>query len=439
MRIDFFQPVLGMDVEFFLKKNNSLIGSEKFISGDKLSTGGGNFIKDGVQIEINPNPSYCRALLADHICSCFYELQKKLKADKVDVDFSGSVMIPEEEFNSLSAASRQFGCNPDFSVYNGNKANIKEDGALTRKRTAGGHLHFGTRDGVIGEFIFKTKENDKCTNCIMPCKNTYTYRTNRYYITSLQQNKTNIHLLKERKDLTDDEFKLLQKEFKKVFHIELPEEYTIADKDNCIDVVQNPYPIIPLLDLFVGIPSVLIDRDEGAKERRKQYGKAGDFRYQPHGIEYRTLSNFWLYSYPMMSLFFGLGRMAYLICAHDRQFKTHIAEDFLKMVDQKDIVSAINNNDYKMARDIFLKIEKSLVSIADDSNNTDNFPLASDNLNAFKTFVLNGYKSYFTESPEINWTKITENTHYCGWESFSRNKIRMTKDIEKLFSETILK
>jgi len=45
------------------------------------------------------------------------------------------------------------------------------------------------------------------------------------------------------------------------------------------------------LDLFLGVESVLLDKDE---ERRSLYGKAGSIRVKPYGLEYRTLSNFWI-------------------------------------------------------------------------------------------------------------------------------------------------
>lgn len=45
------------------------------------------------------------------------------------------------------------------------------------------------------------------------------------------------------------------------------------------------------MDLFLGVPSVLLDSD---MDRRRLYGKAGAFRFKPYGLEYRTLSNFWL-------------------------------------------------------------------------------------------------------------------------------------------------
>lgn len=46
-------------------------------------------------------------------------------------------------------------------------------------------------------------------------------------------------------------------------------------------------------DLFAGVPSVLMDSGE---DRRKLYGGPGAFRVKPYGFEYRTLSNFWIFS-----------------------------------------------------------------------------------------------------------------------------------------------
>lgn len=49
---------------------------------------------------------------------------------------------------------------------------------------------------------------------------------------------------------------------------------------------------VRVMDLFLGVPSLLMDSDT---ERRKMYGKAGALRYKPYGVEYRTLSNFWIF------------------------------------------------------------------------------------------------------------------------------------------------
>lgn len=48
---------------------------------------------------------------------------------------------------------------------------------------------------------------------------------------------------------------------------------------------------IQYMDLYIGVPSIIFDLDT---ERRKLYGKAGAFRPKPYGVEYRTVSNFWI-------------------------------------------------------------------------------------------------------------------------------------------------
>jgi len=48
-----------------------------------------------------------------------------------------------------------------------------------------------------------------------------------------------------------------------------------------------------LCDLFMGIPSLLLDNTNESKARRELYGKAGSYRPTKYGIEYRVLSNFW--------------------------------------------------------------------------------------------------------------------------------------------------
>ena len=48
--------------------------------------------------------------------------------------------------------------------------------------------------------------------------------------------------------------------------------------------------VIQACDLFLGVPSILMDNGE---MRKQLYGKAGCYRSKPYGGEYRTLSNFW--------------------------------------------------------------------------------------------------------------------------------------------------
>lgn len=50
--------------------------------------------------------------------------------------------------------------------------------------------------------------------------------------------------------------------------------------------------VIRAMDLFLGVPSIKLDQ---GKLRRELYGKAGSFRPKDYGVEYRTLSNFWIF------------------------------------------------------------------------------------------------------------------------------------------------
>jgi hypothetical protein len=54
-----------------------------------------------------------------------------------------------------------------------------------------------------------------------------------------------------------------------------------------VDVINS----VKLMDLYLGVPSVLIDKGD---LRKKLYGKRGAYRPKPYGFEYRTLSNFWV-------------------------------------------------------------------------------------------------------------------------------------------------
>lgn len=53
------------------------------------------------------------------------------------------------------------------------------------------------------------------------------------------------------------------------------------------------FDIARAMDLYLGVPSIAVDQD---KRRRVLYGKAGAYREKSYGMEYRTLSNFWLKS-----------------------------------------------------------------------------------------------------------------------------------------------
>ena len=50
--------------------------------------------------------------------------------------------------------------------------------------------------------------------------------------------------------------------------------------------------LVKTLDLLISVPAM---RHE-SKDRKKLYGRAGTFRQKPYGVEYRTPSNWWIFS-----------------------------------------------------------------------------------------------------------------------------------------------
>lgn len=112
---------------------------------------------------------------------------------------------------------------------------------------------------------------------------------------------------------------------------------------------KNDLPtIVKLFDIVVGNTLVLLDRDPANITRRKNYGRAGEYRPKPYGVEYRVPSNFWLRHYVLWSLASGLIRNAMV------HYRNGFAAELIAKFDMKDIRNAINNNDYELAHKNYL-------------------------------------------------------------------------------------
>lgn len=348
------RPALGCDPEFFFKSDGEVIGSEKVIpkggiivntsesyDGKKIDN---KFIIDGVQAELNPIPSTCRAILGGNISTCFATLKIKLKDHKdVSIDFGRTVEISEKNLMELQESSRTFGCAPSKSIYDiksGLKID-KIDPVKYRTRAAGGHIHIGHSE----------EPNVK-------------------------------------RALTTDHAKTVQ-----------------------------------MLDIICGNTSVLIDRDKGNIERRKVYGRAGEFRQPKHGLEYRTLSNYWLQAYPLMSFAMGMARLAVCTIADPKNHELFYNE-FTSKVKSSNIHNAINNNDFDLAMENFLAIEDLIKDVAVSNNGS--HPVNATNLKEFHHFVSmvnkNGIEHYFKQDPITHW--VNRNVNYMGFNDFLVSRVR---------------
>jgi|GEM_PF-3449712 len=64
--------------------------------------------------------------------------------------------------------------------------------------------------------------------------------------------------------------------------------------------------LVRMLDLFLGVSSLLVDRDAPSVHRRKIYGLPGRYRQPVHGVEYRTMGNFWFSSPSLVELVYDI-------------------------------------------------------------------------------------------------------------------------------------
>lgn len=66
--------------------------------------------------------------------------------------------------------------------------------------------------------------------------------------------------------------------------------------------------LVKQLDYYLGIPSIIFDRDH---IRRQTYGQGGAFRPKHYGVEYRVLSNFWLKDERLIDFVYTMTKRAF--------------------------------------------------------------------------------------------------------------------------------
>ena len=108
--------------------------------------------------------------------------------------------------------------------------------------------------------------------------------------------------------------------------------------------------IVKIMDAFIGIPSVVLDRDT---RRRELYGKAGAFRPKPYGVEYRTVSNFWIFNdYDRRQMYDLVSRSVNMLQRWDADVDAALGSIGLTT----DMVqSIINNDDVREAKDCLIR------------------------------------------------------------------------------------
>lgn len=221
------------------------------------------------------------------------------------------------------------------------------------------------------------------------------------------------------------------------------QHYSPLRKSKAVD---RRLELVHLLDIVLGNTCVMIDRDPLQKERRKHYGRAGEFRLPEHGLEYRTLSNFWMRDYALASFVFGMARYAVMIL-HSSHLETYedrfkgeqaypFATELVGSVDAQKVREAIDNNDPDLAAENFKAVADFIRKYPLWNTRKDavkDMPLDAVRLISFKYFLEDvknrGLDAIFPKGILEAWTTIdrftkrpapisTTTVDTVGWERF---------------------
>lgn len=108
-------------------------------------------------------------------------------------------------------------------------------------------------------------------------------------------------------------------------------------KEGAKNVAEKHRTIALLADYYLGLPATLIDTDD---RRRELYGKAGAYRQKSYGVEYRTLSNFWIFDKMNRKMVFDQAQKVY---AEQERLR-----ELFAIVKPTDVQNAINTGNRKL-------------------------------------------------------------------------------------------
>jgi hypothetical protein len=118
-------------------------------------------------------------------------------------------------------------------------------------------------------------------------------------------------------------------------HVHIGSDFVSKDIDQQADTAK-------VMDIFLGIPSLLLDKDPTSARRRELYGKAGAHRPKSYGVEYRAIGNYWV-SHPDHT------RLVYRLV---RDGLAAMKAGHVSGIDQKVIRNCINKSQMAQAESI---------------------------------------------------------------------------------------
>lgn len=134
---------MGCDPEIFITTKGGKVVSAKQVVPKSMS----RVTDDGVQVEINPQPSGCRETLRSNIHNCLVNLENLLKVNGYRLTSSSVIELSSDVFDTLGDEEKDLGCEPSRCVEGSNKTVLTAiDKDTFKTRSAGGHLHFSDLD-----------------------------------------------------------------------------------------------------------------------------------------------------------------------------------------------------------------------------------------------------------------------------------------------------
>lgn len=145
------------------------------------------------------------------------------------------------------------------------------------------------------------------------------------------------------------------------YHIHLGASMAARKQPEFLFDMDGHVRLVQLCDLFAGIPGVILERNltESVLGRRQVlgYGRAGEFRRQPHGFEYRTLGPWPLMSSAWNNWAHAAVRDAFYMVLNN------LDAEVVKNFSMQEVGEVINNNDAKGAVKIWNKLGKVISTI----------------------------------------------------------------------------
>lgn len=144
-------------------------------------------------------------------------------------------------------------------------------------------------------------------------------------------------------------------------HIGIDSFYGGDESEQILKTLHDPawtIRFVRMCDLLVGVSGVLLDQDPRNAVRRKflGYGRAGEFRKQEHGLEYRVLS-----AWPLSAPYFTWWANA---AVREAALLTWTENLLYEKFDGERIADTINNNDVTEAAKIWLELRPSLIRLS---------------------------------------------------------------------------